>query len=307
MTPFTHSRSLRVAFYTYPEWAFGSIHSALCKELYKHGILANIIDWNWQFSDQERADLEKQYDLFVTAPGNAITLLRTIFNVPNEKIIGVAHGRYDIEYGINQGNEFDSLKGFAGVSPDLADHAQKHGISRAMEMVRNGIHFDYFYQAPANRVSTVGYGGAFRYEDFNKTQDIKRGFLVQEICKHLNIPFVPAPKQTYLTMPRYYSSVDVVMVSSTQESCALPLMEAAAAGRLPMSTPVGVARDIPGFPGVLLPMNEVAYQEEAIKSLRLYMDNPIEFKNRCLQAQSFARDNYDWSCVINTWLELFKP
>jgi len=36
----------RIAFFTYNEWAFGSIHKALIKELYKNGIDANIIDWN---------------------------------------------------------------------------------------------------------------------------------------------------------------------------------------------------------------------------------------------------------------------
>jgi glycosyltransferase involved in cell wall biosynthesis len=305
-TPPTYSRSPRVAFYTYPEWAFGAIHSALCKELYKYGVLANIIDWNWQFSDQERADLEKQYDIFVTAPGNAISLLRAIFNVPYEKIIGVAHGRYDLEYGLSQGNDFDKLRKFAGVSPDLKEYSKQLGISRDMLVVRNGIHFDYFYQESARKLATIGYGGAFRYEDFKRTQDIKRGYLAQKVAETLNLPFVPSPKQTYLTMPQYYSQVDAVMVSSCQESCALPLMEAAAAGRLPISTRVGVARDFEYFPGIVLPMEEEGYVAEAVDSLSHLLVNEKEFEAKCRNAQEFAKENYDWSKVIEPWLNLLS-
>lgn len=299
-------RAPRVAFYTYPEWAFGSIHSALCKELYKRGIFANIIDWNHNFTPEERRDLGEIYDIFVTVPGNSVTMLNESFHIPPERIIAVAHGRYDIEYGLSQNNQFDRFKKFAGVSPDLAQHSKFLGINRSMNIVRNGIHFDYFCQTPSQKLSTLGYGGAFKHHDYGQTQDIKRGYLAQEIADKLALNFAPAPAQTYLTMPQYYNSVDAVIVTSTQESCALPLMECAASGRLPISTPVGVARDFPSFPGILLPLNERKLVKAAIDSLCQLRFNDEQFQNKCKEAQEYARYNYDWSIVIDDWVALFS-
>ena len=299
-------RALRVGFYTYPEWAFGSIHHALCKELYKKGILANIIDWNYAFSDEERVNIGKIYDVFVTVPGNAVSLLTDLFKVPEEKIIAVAHGRYDIEYGIRERNRFDLLRGLAGVSPDLAKHSLRLGIKRKMEIVRNGVHFDYFYQPVSNSMKTVGYGGAYRYQNFSKTEDIKRGYLAQQIANRSNLPFHPAPKQTFLSMPSYYSSVDCVIVSSTQESCALPLMEASASGRLPISTCVGVARDCEGYPGIVLPFEEKVFVEKGIREVLNLVESPKTHTSLCKTAQDYAREAFDWGNVIDDWVKLLE-
>lgn len=306
ITPHAYCRAPRIAFYTYPEWAFGAIHSALCKELYKHGIIANIIDWNHNFSPEERASFESLYDIFVTVPGNSVTLLRENFGVSYEKIIAIAHGRYDLEYGLSQGNDYNALRGFAGVSPDLHRHAQTLGISRKMDVVLNGIHFDYYYSPVSSSLASIGYGGAFRHHDFSGTVDIKRGYLAQEICSRLGLPFAPAQTQSYLTMPRYYNTVDAVMVCSTQESCALPLMEASATGRLPISTKVGVARDYQSYPGIILPMDESSYVEQGVEILRELMLDPEKHQKKCREVQDFARENYDWSKVIDTWLDVLK-
>lgn len=262
------------------------------------------MDWNHPFNDSERADLESQYDAFVTTPGSAITLLRSLFKVPYEKIIGIAHGRYDLEYGISQGNEFDQLKNFAGVSPDLYAYARELGINRPMEILRNGLHFDYFYQHPAEGLRVLGYSGAFRYENFNKDTDIKRGFLVKQVAERVGIPFKPAPPQTYLTMPQYYSQVDTVLVSSLEESCGLPLMEAAASGRVPMSTPVGIARDDKNYPGIVLPFDEGEYVEQAIEQILYYSRSPNAFRADCKKVQEYAKENYDWPKVIDQWLNV---
>merc|ERR1711965_943864 len=48
------------------------------------------------------------YDVFVTVPGNAVTALRS-YGVPYSSIIAIAHGRYDIQFGLAEGNEFDEF------------------------------------------------------------------------------------------------------------------------------------------------------------------------------------------------------
>lgn len=295
-----------VAFFTYPEWAFGAIHNALCKELYKFGINANIIDWNRQYSYQEFQMFNEIYDVFVTVPGNAIGCLQS-YGIPYDKIIGMFHGRYDIQHGLTEGNNFSAYKALAAVSPDLVDYAKKNGIHQDIKVTYNGIHFDYFYRKPSTSLKTIGYGGAIEYVNhLDGNKDLKRGYLIKQISDALDMPVNIVSKRHYLAMPEYYQHVDCVMVSSTEESCGLPLMEGAAAGRLPISTLVGVARDYMGAPGLTLPMDPKEYVAEAIEVMDMLRGNDMVFSQLCRQAQDFARENYDWSKNIHSWVELLS-
>lgn len=296
---------MNIAFFTYNEWAFGAIHNALCKELYKQGIYANIIDWNRQYEPEEFSAFNKLYDAFVTVPGNAIPCLNS-YGVPNEKIIAVAHGRYDIQAGIAHGNQFNSFMKWGGVSPDLSEYAKQLGVDRRMEIAYNGIHFDYYHTEPSKRLEVIGYGGALEYKNhLDGNKDLKRGYLIKEISNTLDIPVHLVSRRSYLAMPEYYTHVDCVMVSSTEESCGLPLMEGAAAGRLPISTMVGVARDYMGAPGITLPMDPKDYVSEAVEAMNMLRGNDMVFSQLCRHAQDYARENYDWSKRIFDWVKLF--
>jgi len=295
---------MRIAFFTYPEWAFGAIHNALCKELYKHGIYANIIDWNKQYARQEFDAFNDLYDIFVTVPGNAPPCLNS-YGVPNEKIAAIAHGRYDIQAGIRYRNPFHEYKVWGGVSPDLESYAKLMGIARDMVIAKNGIHFDYFYSKPSTSLGVIGYGGALEYKNhLDEGKDLKRGYLIKRIGDGLALPINLVEPRHYLSMPGYYPQVDCVMVSSTEESCGLPLMEAAAAGRLPISTPVGVARDYENAPGIVLPFEEDKFVTEAVQKMDLLAKDDDGFHKLCCEAQEFARANYDWSHRIQDWITL---
>ena len=231
----------RIAFFTYNEWAFGSIHKGLIKELYKNGIDSNIIDWNISYSREEFNAFMDTYDVFVTVPGNAITALLS-YGVPYSNIIAIAHGRYDIQFGLSEGNDFNAVRAYGGVSLDLAHFSNQNGIHREFHVVRNGINFDEFYRPPAEELDVIGYSGAVeKINQYEEVKDWKRGYLVQDIATKTNTKLHLPTKRSHLAMAAYYKDVDCLMVSSTeQESCGLPLMEAAAAGRLPISTITGI-------------------------------------------------------------------
>ena len=295
---------MRIAFFTYGEWAFGSIHRALCKELYKKGIYANLIEWNIQYSREEFNAFSKLYDYFVTVPGNPIVALNS-YGITNDRIIAVAHGRYDVQGAVAHGNKVDEFHRWGGVSPDLQEYARGLGINREMGIALNGIHFDYFYSEPSTSLQSIGYGGAMEYKNhLDGNKDLKRGYLIKQISEAVDIPVKIVSKRSYLAMPEYYPNVDCVMVSSTEESCGLPLMEGAAAGRLPISTPVGVSRDFENAPGIVLPFPEEEYVSEAIEILDTLKGRPNIFKILCRDAQEFARYNYDWSVRIDDWVKL---
>jgi glycosyltransferase involved in cell wall biosynthesis len=295
----------RIAFFTYNEWAFGSIHKALIKELYKNGIDSNIIDWNISYSREEFNAFMDTYDVFVTVPGNAITALLS-YGVPYSSIIAIAHGRYDIQFGISEGNDFNSFRAYGGVSSDLSYFSQQNGINKEFHVVRNGINFDEFYRPVAEELNVIGYSGVIEKDNpHSNIKDWKRGYLVQDIASKTDTKLLLPSKRSHLAMSAYYKDIDCLMVSSTeQESCGLPLLEAAAAGRLPISTLTGINRDFDKPTGIILPMEEERYLSGGINSINLLKENPHLFNQLCTNAQEFARMHYDWSIVIDDWITL---
>lgn len=297
----------RIAFFTYNEWAFGSIHKALIKELYKNGIDSNIIDWNISYSREEFNAFMDTYDVFVTVPGNAITALLS-YGVPYSSIIAIAHGRYDIQFGISEGNDFNALRAYGGVSLDLSHFSQQNGINKEFHVVRNGINFDEFYRPVAEHLNVIGYSGVIEKDNpHSNIKDWKRGYLVQDIASKTDTKLLLPSKRSHLAMSAYYKDIDCLMVSSTeQESCGLPLLEAAAAGRLPISTLTGINRDFDKPTGIILPMEEEEYLSGGINCINLLKENPHLFNQLCTNAQEFARMHYDWSIVIGNWITLLS-
>jgi glycosyltransferase involved in cell wall biosynthesis len=130
--------------------------------------------------------------------------------------------------------------------------------------------------------------------------------LAQEAADAAGIDFRPAGQYHFLAMPRYYSQVDAVLVTSLREGFGLPAMEAAAAGRLVISTPVG------GFPyqaslgaGITAPMATAEYTEFVIDKLRYYKDHSVEYIEMCKQIQE-ASKQLDWQYTVDDWIELIQ-
>lgn len=301
-----YERMPRVGFYCYAEWAYGTIHKALVKELYKNGIQADIIDWSRQYTHDEFNSINSVYDVIVCPSDNAVSTLVNSFKVPPEKIVAIAHGRWDIQLALEMNTDFSRLRAFGGVSNDLARYAKSRGIDREMTVVQNGTSFDYFYRPVSSSLNVIGYAGQFsRDNKYDSINDWKRGSLVQNVASITDTPVYLTPRRTHLCMPDYYGKVDCIMVASTEhESCGLPLLECAAAGRLPISTPVGITRDLDNTPGYLLPMPEADYVREGSWLINSLKSDPALHRKKCEEAQEYAREYYDWSRVIYQWIEL---
>ena len=108
-------------------------------------------------------------------------------------------------------------------------------------------------------------------------------------------------------MPAYYNKIDSLIMSSLEEAGGLPAMEAAAAGKLVIGTPVGYFEENGKYGGgILVPLDELGFLNETRKNLMYYKDNPKEYKEKCEEIQNYARENYDWSKTIHSWVELFS-
>ncbi len=296
----------KVLFYTETKWAYGIIHNDLSKELYKHNIIADSLNWDLNYTQDEFNFFIKTYDVFVTS-APLVPKLHQHYKVPLHKIIATAHEQWDL-YLANRdcGIEFfEVIKDFAVISNILVDLSKNLGIKRVPKVVNAGICFDNFYRPVSDNLKNVGYGGAKVSPNFFGI-DRKRGQLVEKALEGIqNVGLISHSFYHYLCMPAYYETMDCLIMSSLEEAGGMPILEAAAAGRLVIGTPVGYFEDHgPKGGGIVVPLDENDFVNKTKEALIFYRDNPTIYKIKCEQIQQYARDNYDWSKKIQNWVEL---
>jgi glycosyltransferase involved in cell wall biosynthesis len=298
---------LKVLFFTYNGWAFGTIHHALCKELYKHNIYANVLDWTGKYSDEEFNLLKEKYDIFVTNPEAVLHLYYK--GIPFNRIVTVAHGQWDLLLAKkNNGVDFfNEVKEYAVISDILSKKSKEFEIPREPKITPIGIHFDMFVSDIHPELKVLGYGGHKETRNFFDI-DIKRGHLVEKAVSDIDgLQLTVHGYYNHLCMPSYYKKIDGLIMSSCEEAAGLPVMEAAAAGRLVLGTPVGYfEHNASKGAGIELPLDEENFVPKAKQHLMYYRDNPSEYRQKCQTIQQFARENYDWSCVIKYWIEILE-
>jgi glycosyltransferase involved in cell wall biosynthesis len=106
-------------------------------------------------------------------------------------------------------------------------------------------------------------------------------------------------------MPGFYKSVDSVLIASTEEGAGLPLLEAGAAGKLVISTPVGHYSRVGNAGANFVPIAEDEFIEKTVEILSYYKANPEQYRQRCLEIQHHAQ-SYDWKFVIDKWIEILS-
>ena len=140
--------------------------------------------------------------------------------------------------------------------------------------------------------------------------EVKRGDLAEAAAREAGLGFKVAgwtgDQISFHDMPDFYRNVDAVVASSISEAANLPVMEAAAAGRLVISTPVG------HFPlkayqggGIIAPVEAEKFKSFTAATLRYYKDNPAAYVDKCRSIQEAAR-KFDWQYSIGEWIELIE-
>jgi hypothetical protein len=297
---------IRVLIFFQKDWAFGSIHNGLLKNLLPHGISCDFLDWSVVYEYDDFNFIAANYDYILTGTGAAVLVLHNNYNIPLEKIVAVAHAKWDLEQIDLEGVSHLKLHKIAAVHEDLVEYGKQLGIKRKIEVARNGVDFDFFYSEPSKSLRTIGYAGKFSggFGSRENRGDIKRGFLVKNLSEHFkNLNFKFAGGYHFLAMPSYYAQVDAVICASTEESCGLPMLEAACAGRLCMSTPVGYFKD--HSYGVALPIDPLEFDSCAKSVIADLSLNGDRFAKMSRDCQEYARYYFDWRWNICDWVRLF--
>lgn len=300
---------IRAVIYTDNEWAFGSIHYGLSKYIFQYGVDASLLPWDKHYTQQEIHELDSRVDVYVTTPQGYRVLVGD-FAVEPSKIVVVAHAVTDLHDMIMYGGEtaFDQPKHLAVTSQFLKQKAHGLGVRRVPTVVPVGIDVSWLAGAPARTLRTVGYAGAFQRIDGHTEHDLKRGYLVERCAQQAGLAFSVAAgyHNSFVTMAGFYQHVDCVIIASTEEGAGLPALEAGAAGRLVISTPVGHWPERVGEKGGYeVPIAESEFIKETVRLLEYYKNNSSAFQQKCRKIQQHAK-SYDWSDCLEPWVKLLS-
>lgn len=278
-------------------WSINVVYEGLCKELHKHGIDTTIIDIREHRNDVIWKNYVRQLDYFLVPTNPDLITKFYESGLPDEKLIPVVHAPWEIEkmvevYGKHM---FDRFPAVFCVSNRIYNLSKELGITKEFDIVQNGVIFNRFYCKPSERLINVGY--AYPVITHHKW---KRADIPGKINGGV---IVPNPILPYPLMRQFYKKIDAsLLVSTKTEACGLINLEAAAAGRMIISTDVGILEDYPNAPAIRVRMEEEDLIEDVNNTVRYYKNNTEEFKRRCIETQEFAREYYDWSHAIKSWL-----
>jgi hypothetical protein len=235
-----------------------------------------------------------------------VAMLIDRYGVPPEKCIAVVHAVLDIEcLKTFLPDNVQRLRAYSAVSEWLIDQSQARGIDRVPTYTPVGINYQSFFTEPSQELRTVGYAGAINPDNIHR--HIKRPWLVEQVTHEAGLIFCAAHAyhNSWITMPGFYHAVDAVIVASTEEGAGLPALEASAAGRLVISTPVGLWKSNSNGTGHTVPIEESAFLKETQALLIFYQQNSVAYQKKCAEAQEHAK-TYDWSGAIDQWINLLS-
>ena len=302
----------RVIFFIDNEWAFGSIHYELCKNLYQHYYNCRVLPWNKLYSIEEMKELNDVTDIFVSNP-HGLKVLEE-YKIPLNKIVIIAHARIDlIEMSKMPSSTISMLKSYGCVSRWLCDLSEiEYKIHRKPKLTRIGINYDLYDNMITDSLQTVGYSSAYHEKPKDEGENIynnynKRGWLVKEIVESCGLKFKIANRyhNSFVTMPGFYKNIDCVITSSFEEGAGLPNIEGAAAGKLVITTEVGSFKNLSSNPCVIVPSDEKEFVERTRETLLFYMNNPYKYKTDCKTIRSYAK-SFDWENHIFSWIECLE-
>jgi glycosyltransferase involved in cell wall biosynthesis len=296
----------KIVFYIEPTWAFGIIHYELCKYLWGYGFDCQLLPWNQSYTLEEMQELIDTTDLFVTTPHGWRLLGYSYKIVDPKQCVVIGHSKLDIEELIRMHGlgDFDKFHKYGAVSEWLSNMSLELGVTRSATVTPLGINTNSFYSKPNDSLRTVG---CMNLGQVGVHQHIKRPWLLEIATQRSGLALKAAASyhHSFITMPGFYKAVDAVLIASTEEGAGLPLLEAGAAGKLVISTPVGHYSRVGEKGADFVPIQEDEFIEKTTELFSYYKSNPEQYRQRCLEIQYHAQ-SYDWKYVIDKWIEILS-
>ena len=261
--------------YTDTEWGLGE---------WARGLAAHV-PFDVTLLDWARATAEDVagFDLYLTLPEYRTGLFER--GIPPERIAVVAHDESDLQRALRR-SSLAAYRGYAVVSDSLACSSLTLGITRVPTVLRLGVDCAKFHAPPPERLQRLGYMSVMSRRTESGVER-KRGHLAREIAEKSGLEFVQSDVRVpSAALPAKYHGIDALVMTSLQEGAGQPPLEAAAAGRFVIGTPVGQ------FPrlawegiGVMGPLGEKEFVQFAVNRL-VDMKSDPEFFSSCLRSRA---------------------
>jgi glycosyltransferase involved in cell wall biosynthesis len=301
-------RARKILIYGYTRWSHGRVYYDLCRHLHEYGYVVDILDWQIDHAEHI-GNIVKYYDIIIAAPDGVSTLV-DVYGISYEKIIAISHHEFDIRMLVEQKgiDVFERFANYGVVSEYVYCASMMRGVSRAPMVASLGINYDEFYADVPACLTTVGYASSMSVKTYGV--EWKRGDLAEAAVLDAGLAFKVAGstgnQTSFHDMPDFYKSVDAVVTSSISEAAQLPVMEAAAAGRLVIGTPVG------HFPlkayhggGIIAPIEAEKFKRFTTDTLRYYKENLTAYQDKCFSIQESSK-KFDWKYSIGDWIDLIE-
>lgn len=296
----------RVLIFGYSRWSHGRVYYDLCRHLHARGYVVDLLDWQGKHN-HFLAELASYYDLFMVAL-DGVSVLSDIYGVPLERMVAVSHSQFDVRMLVEQKSDqvFERFAGYGAVSDFVYCASLTQGVARPPMVASPGVNYEEFRGDVAEELRQVGYATSLEVTTFGT--EWKRGRLAAQAAEEAGLPFVvagsTAAQISFHDMPDFYRSVDAILMSSLTEASPLPVLEAAAAGRLVIGTPAGnFAQKAYGGGGILAPMESAKFVAFCADTLRRYRQDRVAYREKCQTIQEAAR-LYDWRYQIGEWVDL---
>jgi hypothetical protein len=297
---------MRILYFLENNWVFGKIFNELLKFLHPD-IDGDILCWTRLLSSDESALLREKYDLYFSTPVGCFFLHET-YGWPLEKCYAHAHSVFDLDDALQRfpAEYFTKLAGYAVVSQYIKNASLERPIPREPGVLPVGVTAVNYARPMSTEIRRLGYFGRMARSDHDQP-DLKRGYLAQRVAEQCGLEFVQREHVHFLAADQLYRDVDLVMFCSTTEGNPYVAIEAAAAGVPTLGTPVGI------FPamvqmtncGVVLPLAETAFVEEACRTIRTLQANPALYQHMSRSATEAGR-MFDWSNMKWLWQKEFQ-
>jgi SAM-dependent methyltransferase len=294
----------KILFFIENKWAFGRIHNDLIKTLYPD-IHCDIIDWCISYDYADVPHFMDTYDYIITTPHGGF-ILDTSYKIPPRKIGIVAHSNSDIEHititqNLSQ-DYFNEFKAYAVISPIIKEFSISHGIQRIPHVLSVGCFNSIYKKNTSKTIKKIGYIGGFH----RHRSDIKRGELVAEVAKKLNLQLVHHHNRHFLCCASMHCDYDILMFSSTTEGLPTGLLEAFSCGIPVIGTHTGVFPELAkSGGGIILPFDENAYIEQSVSAIKYLIENPDKYQEMSVCALEQSK-KHDWSIARNKWIEFIN-
>ena len=296
----------RVLIFGYSRWSHGRVYYDLCRHLHARGYVVDLLDWQGKHN-QYMALLSTYYDLFIVAL-DGVSVLSDVYGIQPERMVALSHSQFDVRMLVEQKSDqvFERFAGYGAVSDFVYCASLTQGVARPPMVASPGVNYEEFRGDVAEELRRVGYATSLEVTTFGI--EWKRGRLAARAAEQAGLPFVvagsTAAQISFHDMPDFYRSVDAILMSSLTEASPLPVLEAAAAGRLVIGTPAGnFAQKAYGGGGILAPMESDKFVAFCADTLRRYRQDRVAFREKCREIQEAAR-LYDWRYHIGEWVDL---